>query len=55
MSLRLPGGETLVAHIPNDDLHGATEGSTVRVDLRNPNAFMAPERDDQDDTATLVS
>jgi|1186.fasta_scaffold37643_2 sulfate transport system ATP-binding protein len=45
VALRLPGGETLVAHIPNDDLHGATEGSTVRVDLRNPKAFMAPERD----------
>jgi sulfate transport system ATP-binding protein len=50
VSLRLPGGETLVAHIPNDDLHGATEGSSVRVDLRNPKAFMAPERD-----ATLAS
>ncbi|HEX3299974.1 MAG TPA: sulfate/molybdate ABC transporter ATP-binding protein [Actinomycetota bacterium] len=55
VSLRLPGGETLVAHIPNDDLHGAAEGSTVRVDLRNPKAFMAPERDSQDETATLVS
>jgi sulfate/thiosulfate transport system ATP-binding protein len=44
VSLRLPGGETLVAHIPNDDLHGATEGSSVRVDLRNPKAFMTPER-----------
>jgi sulfate transport system ATP-binding protein len=55
VSLRLPGGETLVAHIPNDDLHGASEGTTVRVDLRNPKAFMAPERDEQDDTASLVS
>jgi sulfate/thiosulfate transport system ATP-binding protein len=45
VSLRLPGGETLVAHVPNDDLHGATEGTSVRVDLRNPKAFMAPERD----------
>ena len=26
VSLRLPGGETLVAHIPNEDLHGAAEG-----------------------------
>jgi sulfate transport system ATP-binding protein len=51
VSLRLPGGETLVAHIPNDDLHGATEGSSVRVDLRNPKAFMAAERRD----ATLAS
>jgi sulfate/thiosulfate transport system ATP-binding protein len=51
VSLRLPGGETLVAHIPNDDLHGAAEGSAVRVDLRNPKAFMASERGD----ATLAS
>jgi sulfate transport system ATP-binding protein len=43
VSLRLPGGETLVAHVPNDDLHGAAEGDTVRVDLRNPKAFFAPE------------
>jgi sulfate/thiosulfate transport system ATP-binding protein len=43
VSLRLPGGETLVAHVPNEDLHGATEGDKVRVDLRNPKAFFAPE------------
>jgi hypothetical protein len=43
VSLRLPGGETLVAHVPNEDLHGAAEGDTVRVDLRNPKAFFAPE------------
>ena len=51
VSLRLPGGETLVAHIPNEDLHGAGEGASVRVDLRNPKAFMAPERDE----ATIAS
>jgi sulfate transport system ATP-binding protein len=43
VSLRLPGGETLVAHVPNEDLHGAGEGDEVRVDLRNPKAFFAPE------------
>jgi hypothetical protein len=45
VSLRLAGGETLVAHVPNDDLHGAAEGDRVRVDLRNPKAFFVPERD----------
>lgn len=43
VSLRLPGGETLVAHVPNEGLHGAREGDRVRVDLRNPKAFFAPE------------
>ncbi len=42
VSLRLPGGETLVAHVPKEDLHGAGEGDEVRVDLRNPKAFFAP-------------
>ncbi len=45
VSLRLPGGETLVAHVPKDDLHGAVEGDKVLVDLRNPKAFLAPERE----------
>jgi ABC-type sulfate/molybdate transport systems ATPase subunit len=43
VSLRLPGGETLVAHVPREDLHGADEGDEVRIDLRNPKAFLAPE------------
>ena len=42
VSLRLPGGETLVAHVPKEDLHGAGEGDEVQVDLRNPKAFLAP-------------
>jgi len=42
VSLRLPGGETLVAHVPKEDLHGAGEGDEVQVDLRNPKAFFAP-------------
>jgi sulfate/thiosulfate transport system ATP-binding protein len=45
VSLRLPGGETLVAHVPKEDLHGAGEGDKVLVDLRNPKAFLAPERE----------
>jgi sulfate transport system ATP-binding protein len=44
VSLRLPGGETLVAHVPREDLHGAGEGDEVRVDLRNPKAFLVPEQ-----------
>jgi len=44
VSLRLPSGQTLVAHVPREDLHGADEGDEVRVDLRNPKAFLAPER-----------
>jgi sulfate transport system ATP-binding protein len=43
VSLRLPGGETLVAHVPKDDLRDAGEGDEVQVDLRNPKAFFAPE------------
>jgi sulfate transport system ATP-binding protein len=43
VGLRLPGGETLVAHVPKEDLHGAGEGDSVKVDLRNPKAFFAPE------------
>jgi sulfate/thiosulfate transport system ATP-binding protein len=52
VSLRLPGGETLVAHVPNEDLHGAEEGDVVRVDLRNPKAFLAPERTPEPDEVT---
>jgi hypothetical protein len=33
----------LVAHVPNDELHGVGEGDTIQVDLRNPKAFLAPE------------
>jgi sulfate transport system ATP-binding protein len=42
VSLRLPSGENLVAHVPNDELHGATEGDQVWVDLRNAKAFARP-------------
>ncbi len=43
VSLKLPGGETLVAHVPNDELNGVGEGDTIQIDLRNPKAFLAPE------------
>ncbi len=44
LSLRLAGGETLVAHVPHDELAGAKEGDEVWVDLRNPKAFLRPDR-----------
>jgi len=40
VSLKLPGGETLVAHVPNDELLGVVEGDTIQVDIRNPKAFL---------------
>ena len=39
LSIKLPGGETLVAHVPHDELGGAKEGDEVWVDLRSPKAF----------------
>jgi sulfate/thiosulfate transport system ATP-binding protein len=41
LTIRLDaGGEhTLVAHVPQNELDGATEGDLVSVDLRNPKAF----------------
>lgn len=44
VTLRLPGGETLVAHVPNEELLGAKEGDQICVDLRNPKAFLDAER-----------
>jgi sulfate/thiosulfate transport system ATP-binding protein len=43
VTLRLDGGETLVAHVPNEELLGTVEGDRIGVDLRNPKAFLAPE------------
>jgi sulfate/thiosulfate transport system ATP-binding protein len=43
VTLQLPGGVTLVAHVPNDDLHGAAEGDEIQIDLRNPKAFLRSE------------
>jgi sulfate transport system ATP-binding protein len=39
LSIKLPGGETLVAHVPHDELTGAEEGGEIWVDLRSPKAF----------------
>jgi sulfate transport system ATP-binding protein len=44
VSLKLPGGVTLVAHVPNDDLRGASEGDAIQIGLRNPKAFLTAER-----------
>jgi hypothetical protein len=40
ISITLPGGETLVAHVPHDELGGTQEGDDVWVDLRSPKAFV---------------
>ena len=40
LTLRLPDGHTLVAHVPQEELEGAEEGDTVTLDLRNPKAFL---------------
>jgi sulfate transport system ATP-binding protein len=46
ITLRLDSGETLVAHVPNEELHAAVEGDRIGVDLRNPKAFLAPKHTD---------
>jgi sulfate transport system ATP-binding protein len=46
ITLRLDGGQTLVAHVPNEELRGASEGDRIGVDLRNAKAFLAPEHED---------
>ena len=45
LTLHLANGETIVAHVPNEDIDGVTEGDTVWVDLRNPKAFARPVAD----------
>jgi sulfate/thiosulfate transport system ATP-binding protein len=39
LSIRLPGGETLVAHVPNEELGAVREGDEIWLDLRSPKAF----------------
>ncbi len=39
VTLRLADGDVVVAHVPHDELHGATEGAEVSLDLRNAKAF----------------
>jgi sulfate/thiosulfate transport system ATP-binding protein len=43
IGLRLSGDQLLIAHIPHDELSGATIGDVVMVDLRNPKAFHREE------------
>jgi len=43
LTLTLDGGETVVAHVPHGELHGAKEGDLIWLDLRNPKAFVRPE------------
>jgi sulfate transport system ATP-binding protein len=49
VTLRLDDGDALVAHVPNEELHGAVEGDRIGVDLRNPKAFLAPEHVAEED------
>jgi hypothetical protein len=48
LTLRLHGGEMLVAHVPHEDVDGAKEGDVIQVDLRNPKAFLAAEHAEDD-------
>jgi sulfate/thiosulfate transport system ATP-binding protein len=43
LTLRLTNGETIVAHVPNEEIQGLVEGDPVWVDLRNPKAFARRE------------
>jgi sulfate transport system ATP-binding protein len=43
IGLRLSDDQLLIAHIPQDELSGATVGDVVTVDLRNPKAFHREE------------
>jgi sulfate/thiosulfate transport system ATP-binding protein len=54
LTLVLPGGETVVAHVPQHELHGADEGDTISVDMRNPKAF-AREGDTPEATDPLAN
>jgi ABC-type Fe3+/spermidine/putrescine transport system ATPase subunit len=40
VNLRLADGQVIVAHIPQQELFGAKEQDEVRLDLRNPKAFL---------------
>ncbi|MGZ5301937.1 MAG: TOBE domain-containing protein, partial [Actinomycetota bacterium] len=46
IGLRLSDGQVLIAHIPQDELHGAAVGDVVTVDLRNPKAFHREEAEE---------
>jgi sulfate transport system ATP-binding protein len=55
ITLRLEGGETLVAHVPNDEVRGASVGDRIGVDIRNPKAFLAAERNAVRDEVAVES
>ena len=46
IGLRLPDDQILIAHIPQEELSGATVGDVVTVDLRNTKAFQREEADE---------
>ena len=46
IGLRLADEQVLIAHIPQDELNGATVGDVVTVDLRNPKAFRREEAEE---------
>jgi sulfate/thiosulfate transport system ATP-binding protein len=54
LTLSLPGGETLVAHVPHAELYGAKEGDEVWVDLRNPKAFLRPNTPTDEGVAVVT-
>ncbi len=47
IGLRLSDDQVLIAHIPQDELSGATVGDVVTVDLRHPKAFRRETVEDE--------
>jgi sulfate transport system ATP-binding protein len=48
LTLRLTDEETIVAHVPNEEIAGVEEGDAVWVDLRNPKAFARRDGESPD-------
>jgi sulfate/thiosulfate transport system ATP-binding protein len=46
IGLRLSDDQVLIAHMPQDELNGATVGDVVTVDLRNPKAFQREDAEE---------
>jgi len=46
IGLRLSDDQILIAHIPQEELSGATVGDVVTVDLRNTKAFQREEAEE---------
>jgi sulfate transport system ATP-binding protein len=42
LTLRLPDGHVLVAHVPQEEVNGTEPGDEVSLDLRNAKAFLRP-------------